>query len=67
MDGYSYNEILVMTLAGHAEGHWNFFMTRKEAYEQLKRSSGHDFGFDVGKWKEWVEAQRNEPNSATQN
>jgi len=32
-------------------------MSRKEAYEQLKKSSEQDFGFDVGKWKEWVKRE----------
>jgi hypothetical protein len=29
------------------------FMTREEAYEQLKQLSHEDFGYDALKWEEW--------------
>jgi hypothetical protein len=28
-------------------------MSREEAYEELKRYTGQDFGFDVKLWEEW--------------
>ena len=28
------------------------YMTKEQAYEQLKRDSNQDYGYDVGKWVE---------------
>jgi len=30
------------------------YMTKEHAYEQLKRDSNQDYGYDVGKWVEWA-------------
>ena len=30
-----------------------YYMTREEAYEELKEISKEDFGYDVNKWEQW--------------
>lgn len=35
-------------------------MKRDEAYEELKISSGEDFGYDAELWQEWVRKNTDE-------
>jgi hypothetical protein len=50
----NYYEILLMNIVGKESSTWDWFMPRKEAYRELKESTGQDFGFAVGKWKAWL-------------
>jgi hypothetical protein len=34
------------------------YMPRERAYEELKRLTGQDFGYDVEKWKSWLRTHR---------
>ncbi len=47
-------EALLANLISKESPTWEWFMPRKEAYRQLKESTGQDFGFDVGRWKTWL-------------
>ena len=58
----NYYEILLMNLAGKESPEWEWFKLRKEAYVELKESTGQDFGFDVGRWKAWLVANGQIPH-----
>jgi hypothetical protein len=46
-------EILILNLRQELGKNSLCYMTRAEAYEELKKETGEDFGFDADKWTEW--------------
>ncbi len=38
------------------------YMTKENAYLELKARTGQDFGYDACKWEEWLTQQSNEIN-----
>lgn len=51
---------LLLNLKGEIEPRRREYLSRKEAYAQLKLHTGQDFGYDVDKWEQWV---RDHPTS----
>ena len=45
---------LLMNLNQSIEVNRREYLTREEAYQQLKSLSGQDFGYDVESWKKWL-------------
>lgn len=44
---------LLLNLAGKIERQNKIYLTKEDAYAQLKKRSGKDFGYDVEKWQLW--------------
>jgi len=62
MKSRNYYEMLLMNLAGKESPEWGWFKPRKEAYRQLTKLTGQDFGFSVGRWKAWLVANGHIPH-----
>jgi hypothetical protein len=50
-----YDELLIANLREEIPKGTMPYMSRDEAYKELKVGTGQDFGFDGNKWKEWIE------------
>jgi hypothetical protein len=48
---------LLRNLAGEIESHRREYLSKDEAYVQLKKMTGQDFGYDVEKWRDWFRQQ----------
>ncbi|CAB1067663.1 hypothetical protein JY97_16125 [Alkalispirochaeta odontotermitis] len=35
-----------------------YYMTKEQAYEELKKATGADFGYDIETWKKWLKENR---------
>jgi hypothetical protein len=46
-------QILLRCLEGKMPQNSLAYMSVEEAYEELKRDTGQDFGYDVKAWKQW--------------
>jgi len=46
-------EVWMMNLSQEIPKHSLHYMTKEEAYEELKKETGQDFGYEVDKWEEW--------------
>jgi hypothetical protein len=46
-------EVRMLNLRQELPEHSICYMTKEEAYEELKKETGQDFGYDVHKWEEW--------------
>ncbi len=50
--------ILLRGLEGTSDPQTLHFVSREAAYEELKKLTGQDFGYDVEKWREHLRSQR---------
>ena len=55
---------LVMNLKGEIEKGRREYLSKEEAYEQLKRFTGQDFGCDARKWEEWLKTHSRKHESS---
>lgn len=46
---------LLLNFKGEIEPRRREYLSKKEAYEQLKLRTGQDFGEDFAAWKEWIQ------------
>jgi hypothetical protein len=53
-------ELLLQGLAGDAPPRSLGYMSPEAAYEELKRRTGQDFGYDVENWREYIRGHREE-------
>ena len=51
-------EILLRGLAETATPNTLSYVSRDDAYTELKRRTGQDFGYDLDKWREYIRANR---------
>ena len=51
-------DILLRGLAGTAVPNSLTYVSRDDAYIELKRRTGQDFGYDLEKWREYIRANR---------
>jgi aminopeptidase C len=49
---------LLMNLGQEIEEDRFEYLTKEEAYRQLKQLTGQDFGYDVKKWKQWIKENK---------
>lgn len=53
----SYMPLFELLIANLREELWpgrREYLTKEQAYEQLKYHTGQDFGFDIERWEQWV-------------
>ncbi len=50
--------LLLRGLAGNSDPQTLHYVSREAAYEELKKLTGQDFGYDVAKWREHLRANR---------
>jgi hypothetical protein len=53
-----YTDILILSLDEKLRKNTREYMTKEQAYEKLKSLSGQDFGYDVQKWRLWLESKK---------
>lgn len=46
-------EVLIMNLRQELPAYSLHYLSKEEAYEELKRETGEDFGPDAEKWTKW--------------
>jgi hypothetical protein len=51
---------LLRNLAGDIASDRRAYMTKEQAYAELKQWTGQDLGYDVQKWRDWFKAHRHE-------
>jgi len=51
-------ELLLRGLEGNSDPQTLHYTSREAAYEELKRLTGQDFGYDSGKWREFIRSTR---------
>ncbi len=47
-------ELFIENLAGNISKETMQYMAKERALEMLKKASGEDFGYDIEKWKSWL-------------
>lgn len=55
-------QMLLLNLAGNQSPEWIWFKPRKDAHNDLRESTGQDFGFVVARWKTWLVANGRIPH-----
>ncbi|MCW8880131.1 MAG: hypothetical protein OQJ89_09315 [Kangiellaceae bacterium] len=48
-------ELFIENMAGRFPESSKNYIPKEEAYEKRKRFTGKDFGYDVDKWRQWLE------------
>ena len=51
-------QLLLRGLEGTSDPNTLHYLSREEAYQELKQRTGQDFGQDVEKWREYVRLHR---------
>jgi len=48
-------QLLLLNLEGKLHNRIRGYISKEEAYERLKWLTDKDFGYDVDKWRKWLE------------
>ncbi len=51
---------LLLNLGQKISSNSRAYLKKEEAYEELKKYSGKDFGYDYKKWEEWIKENTDE-------
>ena len=58
-------QLLLRGLEGTADPHTLHFISREAAYQELKLRTGQDFGYDIDKWRDFIQLHPEEIETGT--
>lgn len=51
-------QLFLKNLKGSFKPNELYYIKKEDSYEGLKKLTGVDFGYDVGKWENWIKANQ---------